>query len=266
MIMKIRIGKAVDPENCNEPTWTEIDVNAGHDVELSEVYNGVGIMTDMGIFGIACRDDGIEVMLNGKIVWSSNLIKMNIADTVRHLATMKVGLGITPTPLTDKDVDEIKYGLMKYLIMGKTGDQVETFWDGSGWCTSKDKARRYYKDELPNGLSRGVYLSRRCENNPIYWSYCDEKSGFNQMVASVIMDIADCCVEKYAIVGDNGGFWGGDTWYPSQDFAQYYTKEELPSSIDKGRVVLDKKDSRDPSGWTYQQKDCPHRAMVVRVN
>jgi hypothetical protein len=70
--MKIRIGKAVDPENCNEPTWTEIDVNAAHDVELTEVYNGVGIITDLGCFGIAMRDGGIEVMLNGELMWSSS--------------------------------------------------------------------------------------------------------------------------------------------------------------------------------------------------
>lgn len=70
--MKIRIGKAVDPENCNEQTWTEIDVNAAHDVELTEIYNGVGIVTDLGRFGIAMRDGGIEVMLNGKLMWSSS--------------------------------------------------------------------------------------------------------------------------------------------------------------------------------------------------
>jgi hypothetical protein len=169
---KIRIGKKVDPDNCNESTWTEIEVNAGHDVELSEVYNGVGIMTDMGIFGIACRDDGIEVMLNGGLVWSSH----EIGDETKS------------TP----------FGWRK---------------EGGRWVKSK---------------------------------------------------------EKYAIVGNNGCFWGGDNWYPSQEFAQYYTEEDLPSSIDKGRGVLDKRDSRDPSGWTYRQKDRQksllHRAMVVRVN
>jgi hypothetical protein len=41
------------------------------DVLLKKVYTGIGIETDQGLFGIAMRDDGIEVLLNGKIVWSS---------------------------------------------------------------------------------------------------------------------------------------------------------------------------------------------------
>ena len=41
---------------------------------LSEVYSGVGIKTEMGLFGIAQRDGGIEVMLNGKTVWTSHEI------------------------------------------------------------------------------------------------------------------------------------------------------------------------------------------------
>jgi hypothetical protein len=41
-------------------------------IVLSEVYSGVGIRTDMGHFGIAQRDDGIEVMLDGKTVWTSH--------------------------------------------------------------------------------------------------------------------------------------------------------------------------------------------------
>ena len=40
-------------------------------VTLSDVFNGVGIVTDQGRFGIAQRDDGIEVLLNGELVWSS---------------------------------------------------------------------------------------------------------------------------------------------------------------------------------------------------
>ena len=38
---------------------------------LYEVYSGVGIRTPTGLFGIAQRDDGIEVMLEGKTVWTS---------------------------------------------------------------------------------------------------------------------------------------------------------------------------------------------------
>ena len=40
-------------------------------ITLDSVYNGIGITTDQGLFGIAKRDGGIEVMLNGVLVWSS---------------------------------------------------------------------------------------------------------------------------------------------------------------------------------------------------
>jgi len=45
------------------------------DVTLQKVYNGVGIETDQGLFGIAQRDGGIEVMLNGKLVFSSSSLE-----------------------------------------------------------------------------------------------------------------------------------------------------------------------------------------------
>lgn len=50
----------------------KIDVNATGDIVLSDVFLGVGIETKMGLFGISQRDDGIEVMLNGKTVWTSH--------------------------------------------------------------------------------------------------------------------------------------------------------------------------------------------------
>lgn len=43
-------------------------------ITLSEVYSGIGIKTDLGLFGIAQRDDGIEVMLDGFTVWTSHEI------------------------------------------------------------------------------------------------------------------------------------------------------------------------------------------------
>jgi hypothetical protein len=50
----------------------KIEVREDGTLELSEVYGGVGIRTDQGLFGIAQRDAGIEVMLDGKVVWSSS--------------------------------------------------------------------------------------------------------------------------------------------------------------------------------------------------
>jgi hypothetical protein len=48
------------------------DVDGTPEIVLSEVFSGIGIETAMGHFGIAQRDDGIEVMLNGKTVWTSH--------------------------------------------------------------------------------------------------------------------------------------------------------------------------------------------------
>ena len=53
-----------------ESTYVEINAG-GRDVILTDVFNGVGIKTDQGLFGIAQRDGGIEVQLDGKHVWSS---------------------------------------------------------------------------------------------------------------------------------------------------------------------------------------------------
>lgn len=50
----------------------KINVNADGEVVLSDVFLGVGIETSMGLFGIAQRDDGIEIMLDGKTVWTSH--------------------------------------------------------------------------------------------------------------------------------------------------------------------------------------------------
>ncbi len=49
-------------------------------IVLSGVYSGVGIETDMGLFGIAQRDGGIEVMLDGKSVWTSHEVEASKPD------------------------------------------------------------------------------------------------------------------------------------------------------------------------------------------
>lgn len=50
----------------------EADGVDGAGVVLDDVFSGIGIRTDMGLFGIAQRDGGIEVMLDGKTVWTSH--------------------------------------------------------------------------------------------------------------------------------------------------------------------------------------------------
>jgi len=41
----------------------KIDVNEDHEFILSEVYLGIGIKTDAGVFAICQRDNGIEIRL-----------------------------------------------------------------------------------------------------------------------------------------------------------------------------------------------------------
>jgi len=41
------------------------------EVTLYDVYSGVGIQTDAGLFGVAQRDGGIEVMLDGTMLFAS---------------------------------------------------------------------------------------------------------------------------------------------------------------------------------------------------
>lgn len=40
----------------------------GREVTLHDVFCGIGIPTDVGTFGIAQRDGGIEVRLNGRTI------------------------------------------------------------------------------------------------------------------------------------------------------------------------------------------------------
>ena len=46
----------------------QIEVKNGK-VVFSEMYNGIGIKTEAGDFGVAQRDGGIEIMLNGELVF-----------------------------------------------------------------------------------------------------------------------------------------------------------------------------------------------------
>lgn len=66
---------------------TEIDIPAT--VVLSEVYSGVGIAIDQGLFGIAQRDGGIKILLNGKLVWSSTTDLQGDRKCPKETATEK---------------------------------------------------------------------------------------------------------------------------------------------------------------------------------
>ena len=64
----------------------KIEVDEHGELMLSEVYCGIGIKTDNGIYGIAQRDSGIEVMLNGRVVYPPELCEQQ-PPTVMQDAT-----------------------------------------------------------------------------------------------------------------------------------------------------------------------------------
>lgn len=57
-----------------------IDVGSMHAVTLRDVFLGVGIETEDGRYGVAMRDGGIEVMLDGKLLWSSGVEWRGVSD------------------------------------------------------------------------------------------------------------------------------------------------------------------------------------------
>ena len=78
--MKIKITQGVrvsSPTGLFKTTAfpANAEVEPYGDVDLEEVYNGVGIKTDQGLFGICMRDNGIEIMLDGEAVWDSHRLR-----------------------------------------------------------------------------------------------------------------------------------------------------------------------------------------------
>lgn len=72
MRIEIKLDQGTDyklSENeAGEPTLV---IETWRPPQIDRCFTGLGIKTDQGLFGIAMRDDGIEVMLDGEIVWSS---------------------------------------------------------------------------------------------------------------------------------------------------------------------------------------------------
>lgn len=94
----------------------EIHVGEGGELVLSKVYNGVVIPTDQGRFGIAQRDAGIEVLLDGVLVWSSSSEHLRTLNSAEAQALgVLIGDGWAGA-LQDFAVDQ-----------GWTGDEVVRF-------------------------------------------------------------------------------------------------------------------------------------------
>jgi hypothetical protein len=65
----------------------KIRVSKHGGIEFEDVFNGIGIVTDQGYFGIAQRDSGIEVLLNGEPVFQS----ITDVPPEKHAATCGCG-------------------------------------------------------------------------------------------------------------------------------------------------------------------------------
>ncbi len=55
----------------------KISVDEEHNIIFSDVFLGIGIQTDRGIYGISQRDDAIEIVLpNGGFIDSDTIKRM----------------------------------------------------------------------------------------------------------------------------------------------------------------------------------------------
>lgn len=79
-------------------------------------FSGVGVQTDQGLFGICKRDDGIEVLLDGDLVWSSTCEMGNapVSPEARRAAWSRclrlpksTGAAVEKTPSSCLDPDKM---------------------------------------------------------------------------------------------------------------------------------------------------------------
>ena len=81
-----------------------VDLDENLQLVLSEVYNGIGIKTDAGVYGICQRDGGIEVMLDGQLVFAhyspSDPTMTELRNENEELRSQlaECGVDVEPTP------------------------------------------------------------------------------------------------------------------------------------------------------------------------
>ena len=65
----------------------KIEVDENGELLLSELFNGIGIKTtDQGVFGLALRDGGLEILQDGRIIWTT--AKIANYDHVENVNTL----------------------------------------------------------------------------------------------------------------------------------------------------------------------------------
>jgi hypothetical protein len=82
---KIRIGER-DTGDLEERSWNVLHVRTTDAVELYNIYMGVDVVTTKYRFTVVCNaDEGIEVLQNGKVLWSSNGKKGVVGECLRKV-------------------------------------------------------------------------------------------------------------------------------------------------------------------------------------
>jgi hypothetical protein len=119
-----------------------------NEIILSEVYSGVGIQTDKGLFGIAQRDGGIEVMLDGEIVWSSEFGEIRgdgpapdpatWACKIGEVSRAKLPHGVYDLPMREAVAQAYE------LLTGTRPDFIF-----SGWAARLSVSERAFLDRCP---------------------------------------------------------------------------------------------------------------------
>jgi len=107
--MKIFIGDEDNPVSVSD-VYSE--------VTIKECFSGIGIESPMGMFGIALRDGGIEVILDGKLVWTSHEIASSEKDEKHYGADFRTIMRALSFAIADnpQNMGKSEAALMKKFI------------------------------------------------------------------------------------------------------------------------------------------------------
>ena len=162
----------------------KITVDEHGELLVDELFNGVGIPTEKGIFGIAQRDDGIEVMLNGKQVYpAQELVKVICADQgAEWLATVDYENRLCVKGWGETKDEAIAGALRKmadFIDQNRNGkgETVPTPTDCKcEYCLS---AVNFYPGEDERLICNrcGARLCEKCANNYHGETLCDQCDG-----------------------------------------------------------------------------------------
>lgn len=129
----------------------KLEIDTGGGLTLSEVFSGVGVKTDMGLFGIAQRDGGIEVLLDGKTVWTSHEIEGTGGSkpTVPGKVSKAEEVMVFGATLSDEDRPEIDRYMARVCLCGRP--RSEHFYG----CVIQPKTKRTPEKSVVSSIMSG---------------------------------------------------------------------------------------------------------------